>query len=204
MSAQAWPMLNPRSLSDFGNRTAAATGPHLTPEDIKLALGGLAPAPYLFGMAAFLRDEQSRRRLEGHMLLELRWMADAGDWITKAVHVEILDRMAQLVVWESTVAQSRNETLPGELPLPQGSAAVLCPACNGRAERGTGRFGCKVCDGSRRFILTDPRRAAAIGLHGSNWRRTWRERYAEAMEHPRRWEAVALAHVRRKISGGSS
>jgi hypothetical protein len=198
MSGQAWTWLTPRSTSDVGRVGIAATGQHLTPEDIKHALGGLPVRPFRFGMAAFLGDRYSWTMLEGFVVELLRWQADAGGWITKRQHVEILNRMAQLMVWEAVSAQSRNETLPGEMPMPKGSAAILCPLCLGRGTDVHGRI-CSVCGGSRRFVLDDSKRADAIGMHRSNWSRTWRDRYAEAMEHPRRWEAQAISHVRRKL-----
>lgn len=203
MSGQAWAWLTPRSVSDLGDRTSASTGPHLTQEDVKHALGGLSREPYRFGMAAFLGDHYSRNLLEGYALQVLRWQAEAGGWITKRQHLELLERMALLMVWESVEAQSRNDTLPGEAPMPKGSAAVLCPSCHGRGTDLRGKI-CRTCGGSRRFILDDARRAEAVGLHKSNWNRTWRERYAEALEHPRRWEAVAIAHVRRRLRGDDS
>jgi len=198
MSGQAWAYLNPRSVSNVSERTSAATGPHVTPEDVKLALQGLKREPYRFGMAAFLRDQFSRNLLEGYALQVLRWQAEAGAWITKREHYELLERMAQLMVWECVEAQSKNDTLPGETPMPKGSAAVLCPVCHGRSTDLKGKI-CGTCGGSRRFVLDDARRAEAVGIHKSNWNRTWRERYAEAMQHPRRWEAIAISHVRRKL-----
>ncbi len=63
---------------------------------------------------------------------------------------------------------------------------------------------CGLCEGTGRFVLTDEFRAEAIGISRRGWFRKWDERYAEVMLIPQDWEAIAVGHVRKKLSRGGA
>lgn len=233
-------------------------GALLTADDVRHALGGLAPRPFRFGMAAFLGDGQSLRIVEGFLVQELRWSADAGGWIETEADAHRVERLASLMLFEVISARSRHETWAHEERLPEGSAAVKCPQCNGlghyrdawdvakwsRYQRWVRRARlrnpherpdkqdpksewakrralhdaliaeaqleeadaaarpCELCGGTGRYLFTVTERARAIGVSRRTWYRHWDDRYAEAIEIPRRWEASAVSHVRRRLSRG--
>lgn len=60
---------------------------------------------------------------------------------------------------------------------------------------------CDLCEASGTFLMTDVRRAQALGVHASNWHRTWSARYAENLLIPQEWEDRAIRHVRRRLAG---
>ncbi|HRC61689.1 MAG TPA: hypothetical protein PLX85_00520 [Dehalococcoidia bacterium] len=239
-----------------GRSSGEGGGGSLTAEDVRHALGGLAPKPFRFGMSAFLGDAQSLRLLEGFLIEELRWKAEAGEWLRKREDVERIERMASLMLFEVISARSRHDTFAHQERLPEGSAAVLCPKCNGRGAFGDSRAVekwrryrrmvrrarlrnpfpkpedqdprsawtkrrtlhdaliaksrveearaaaqlCEVCSGTGRFIFTETHRARAVAVSRRTWYRDWAGRYTELIEIPRRWEAIAVAHVRRKLA----
>jgi hypothetical protein len=58
---------------------------------------------------------------------------------------------------------------------------------------------CELCSGRGRFLLANPKRAMMLGVSLRTWERRWNGRYAELMEIPREWEAIAIGHVRKKL-----
>lgn len=114
-----------------GRTSGEGGGARITPEDVKAALGGLADQPFQFGMAAFLDDARSKRLVEGYLVQELEWMAQAGGWLQSRQDFERLERVASLLVFEAISARSRHETYGDEEKLPEGSAAIRCPRCKG-------------------------------------------------------------------------
>lgn len=244
--SEFWSWLNPRTTLQLGRDWIRSTHPTLTSEDVKHALGGLSEKPFLFGMAAFLGDPKSLHALECHLIADLMLAADAGEWIRRREHFEIVQRMGALMLFEVIAARARAEGLPGEENGRQlrNVAHVLCPACLGkgtlapvclqceglRFERsgvlnpngspifkrdgsgkrvacegccGLGVTGdrCGFCGGTRRFALTDRRRAEACGLATYQWSRLWSDRYAGHIDTPMRWEFAAIGHVKRRLSG---
>lgn len=193
-----------------GRSSGEGGGAMLTPEDVKHALGGLREAPYRFGMAAFLGDAHSLRLTENHLVTEIRWHAEAGGWLTSRSQVETVERMASVMLFEVISAMSRHETFAHQKGLPEGSAAVRCPQCLGKTEyvpiseaasgRAYGRATpCDLCEDGV-FVLDDPARARLCGLSLKWWRSIWSGRYAELIDIPRRWEAIAISHVRRRLA----
>lgn len=142
----SWPLLGPAAVHPNPNKIRGGL-PEITPEDVRLALGGLGQLPFLFGMAAFLGHRGSMEAVEvalEHALMDLagarRWGAgrDAkgratGELTREDVHT--LERMAHLMLFEVISARSRHDTYAHEQALPTGAAAVLCPACHGRGDR---------------------------------------------------------------------
>lgn len=127
------PLLPPKPRDD------AHGHPVLTQEDVKVALGGLADAPFRFGMAAFLGDMSSLEWLEHELQWRLMAEAEAGGWITRREHRVTLARMSELLLFEVIVARSRNDAYPGKKPDPAGSARVLCPKCLGKGRMSHGK-----------------------------------------------------------------
>lgn len=235
-----------------GRSSGEGGGAQITPEDVKHALGGLKERPYRFGMAAFLDDAQSLRLIEGYLVEELRWLADAGEWIQTRDDLQRLEAIAGLMLFEVMAARSRHETFAHEDRLPAGSATVRCPKCNGQgkyvdtralkkwrryrrivlrarleepgvpdadgrpvkpswhvheallerarlAEAKAMAVDCDLCFKTGRYVFSESSRARAAGIPRRTWTRTWCDRYAEGLEIPRRWEAIAVGHVRRRL-----
>lgn len=58
---------------------------------------------------------------------------------------------------------------------------IKCPTC-----RGTGFYRykeCPTCLGTTNYTLNDTQRAQAIGVHRSNWRRTWAIRHKQVTDY---------------------
>ena len=58
---------------------------------------------------------------------------------------------------------------------------IKCPTC-----RGTGYYRykeCPTCHGTTNYTLNDSQRAYALGVHRSNWRRTWANRHKQVSEY---------------------
>lgn len=60
---------------------------------------------------------------------------------------------------------------------------------------------CLLCGGAGTFLLTDLRRAQALGVNPTSWHRTWSSRYAQMIVTPQEWEERAIRHVRWKLTG---
>ena len=58
---------------------------------------------------------------------------------------------------------------------------------------------CDLCFKTGRYVFSESSRARAAGIPRRTWTRTWCDRYAEGLEIPRRWEAIAVGHVRRRL-----
>jgi hypothetical protein len=261
-----WEMLGPAALHPDPKKIKGGT-PTLTPDDVRLALGGLSEKPFLFGMAAFLGHRGSMDRVEELLGYEVVALAEQEGWgrgrdrngrrtgELTGEDIHLLQRMTSLLLFEIISARSRHDTYAHEAALPSGSATVLCPSCKGRGDisiatpasdvrdlialvgeavehfRNAVRRGlvsdqlevlrdrrraaqrslsaalmwpaqidCRLCGGRGRFLLTASRRAQMLGVARRTWYLRWEERYALALVIPQRWEAIAVGHVRRKLS----
>lgn len=257
----SWEMLGPAAIHPDPNKIRGGA-PTITPDDVRLALGGLSERPLLFGMAAFLGHRGSMDRIEQLLTWDALRHAQEHGWgsgkdrdgkLTGEMTAEDIRRfeiLASLLLFEVISARSRHETYAHEEQLPAGSAAVQCPACRGRgfvsrmatdqelndAERAQAEAyiefqnqtiarwrcaaaaqwhaatrlryllathsideQCGLCRGRGRFLLANPKRAMMLGVSLRTWERRWNGRYAELMEIPRQWEAIAIGHVRKRL-----
>lgn len=183
-------------------RDDAHASPVLTQADVKVALGGLPDRPFHFGMAAFLGDTTSRRRVEAYLHADMLEHAEAGDWIRSERDSMTVSRLSDLMLFEVLAARSRNEDAAGQDKDPQGSARVRCPECNGRGTAARSALApCEVCGGGGTFLLTEARRAQAVLVTERAWHRRWKGRYNEFIVIPLEWERWAIAWVRSRLSG---
>jgi hypothetical protein len=154
-----------------------STGEKLSPMMVAATLAGLPKPAYL--------------------LLRYIWCQDETVYPDLFLEVEQMARgLALSEGWHGFAAEEKIRAL-STLALHYFNHRPLCKTCNG-----TGIVkiaGCPVCFGSGKQRLTHSVLANAVGIHRSNWLRSWDNKFNLVLAVLSEWEERGSEHISRRL-----
>lgn len=151
-------------------------GPELTQADVAAACAGLTPEAWDLLAAKWVQGGMPRR-MYASLLLEVEALAHNQGWQVPPRR-PYLARMVALAILEVVDPQT-------------------CNQC-----RGTGFLGireCRPCHATGRRRMWAAQRARAVGVHKSQWHRSWAGRYERIYRRVASIEVEGLSHVARGL-----
>ncbi len=165
------------SIEHHYEKQIQSTGEKLTPMMVAAALSGLEKSAYLLARYVWCQDE--------------------------TVYSELLSEVEQMVQglalseeWCGFAAEEKIQALSA-LALRYFQHRSLCKACSG-----TGIVkitSCPQCFGSGKQRLTHSVLANAVGVHRSNWLRSWNEKFNLVLAVLSEWEEEACGHIQKQL-----
>lgn len=175
MSAESLVLLCPKTNS-FEPRGRGGYGAR-RPEDVAIALAGLAEKVFLFGLYTVVNDVAVQPQVVYYAHLEVVDLAIARGWRAPAGSM----------VWRKMAILALCEVI-----------GVHCRGCEGRREIGEQEgipVKCPECGGSGLRRFTAAEREEALEMSG----RRWLDRYEEAWRRINAWQTMLDDHLRRGL-----
>jgi hypothetical protein len=132
-----------------------------------------------------------------YLLLRYIWCQDETVYPDLFLEVEQMARgLALSEGWHGFSAEEKIQAL-STLALRYFNCQFLCKVC-----RGTGIMkieSCHACFGSGKKRLTHAVLANAVGIHRSNWLRSWNDKFNSVLQIMNEWEDDALDCLQSKL-----
>lgn len=162
----------------------------LKPSDIAAGLAGLPEGETAALMAKHMHDPQAYRKLRAKLLSRAAKLAVDQKWKGYTAEEKRANPQHRQPVKLGTLA---------DLAMDELLRASVCPSCRGSTRSENNKRACQRCGGTGRLNYSASQRARRVGVHVSNWQRTWSRRYEDIYTTAREYERRGLRHIVRKI-----